>query len=625
MKPRLRELQALRGIALLAVLFFHAGGSIFRNGYLGVDIFFVISGYVIAPQIREIFNSANLRSKLLEFYQRRIYRLFPALYVVIIAFTPLLLFLGDVRDLAVFWNQSITSLSFTGNVFPIFSKNGYHEQTVNPYLHTWSLGVEFQIYLILPLLIFVLIKKMTFNRILYSACLLSFVSYLLLEYLFALSKNQLLGNMAFYLPVTRFWEFGLGALLSGLALSQGKLKSFLAQMRNFMFVPLGVILFVSSFGINEYASLMVVLCISGLVLITISETKTHGRAINTLAWLGDRSYSLYLVHLPLIYLAKYSPILTNIATSEIRSAISVLFTIVIGFIIYESIENQFRKKFIGYTSHSYYIKDFLITISVVILTFATFLIANKSIYPINPLESFNTRRNTEWDINCALESRNQPCIYNKGNGKSILLIGDSHAAMFGKTLVDISLDKNLTVYVWAAPACQYFTSQVARKNSNDNDSCLELNQIRESWVTENKPDYVIFSLIDSKLNFEKYYSSSESFMSAIIRSMESLSGYTNRKAFILPTPKLPDFSLLQYLIQGQKFLLSKDYFQENAMWRQELASSDFYVIETVNELCPQFVCKPVVDGVKIWEDTTHISNYGSNLIEGQLKDFLKNG
>jgi hypothetical protein len=155
--------------------------------------------------------------------------------------------------------------------------------------------------------------------------------------------------------------------------------------------------------------------------------------------------------------------------------------------------------------------------------------------------------------------------------------------------------------------------------------CLRNNQTRKAWLEANKPDLIIFSLIDSQLNAEKYFGSSGAFRASIIESMKGVSIFTKSEAFILPTPKLPDFSILQYLVNSRVFPLSGDYFRENLLWQKELGLSEFKLIDAQNELCPNSVCRPIIEGGRIWDDTTHITFKGSNLLRNEFWEFIHHG
>ena len=176
------DIQVLRGVALIAVVAFHAFEKVFPNGYLGVDVFFLISGFVITPQIIEIFNSDSGRAERLKsFYIRRFYRLIPALGAMV-AFSSLLLgLLGSPEDHERFARQGIATLLFGGNFGAYLYSQDYFSPNPNPLVHTWSLGVEQQFYVFLPLLLgLLLFRKIKTNVYLFSIFILNLLVVLIL-------------------------------------------------------------------------------------------------------------------------------------------------------------------------------------------------------------------------------------------------------------------------------------------------------------------------------------------------------------------------------------------------------------------------------------------------------------
>ena len=178
-----RDIQVLRGLAVLAVVLFHAKESYFPLGYLGVDVFFVISGFVVTPLILRIFTEqamgARRFSNLRDFYKRRFYRLAPALAVTLAISAISVFLLGPIADHQRFARQGIATLLLAGNLGASKYSGDYFSP--NPLVHTWSLSVEEQIYIFLPLILMLIftirsLKKIT-AVVLVFITVLSFISF----------------------------------------------------------------------------------------------------------------------------------------------------------------------------------------------------------------------------------------------------------------------------------------------------------------------------------------------------------------------------------------------------------------------------------------------------------------
>jgi peptidoglycan/LPS O-acetylase OafA/YrhL len=204
-----RDIQNLRGVAVLAVVLFHATESYFPLGYLGVDVFFVISGFVVTPLILRIFtdqSNGGRLSNLRYFYKRRFYRLAPALAVTLAISAISVFLLGPTSDHQRFARQGITTLLLVGNVGAYKYSGDYFSPNPNPLVHTWSLSVEEQIYILLPLILILILHnrrnyKRVFTFTLVFIALLSFISFLFpsfLQPLYSLAGKEFASEFSFY-------------------------------------------------------------------------------------------------------------------------------------------------------------------------------------------------------------------------------------------------------------------------------------------------------------------------------------------------------------------------------------------------------------------------------------------
>jgi peptidoglycan/LPS O-acetylase OafA/YrhL len=171
----INEIDGLRAIAIISVLLFHVGFKFVAGGYLGVDIFYVISGFLITNVINNQLELDKFSFKM--FYKSRVTRLFPALFAMLIAIFPWPFLLYTSSDIKDYFDSSIAVLLYVSN-FYFYAKSGYfaREATLLPLLHTWSLSVEEQFYLVHPFLLFI-IKSKKINKL--SICLMIFITSLI--------------------------------------------------------------------------------------------------------------------------------------------------------------------------------------------------------------------------------------------------------------------------------------------------------------------------------------------------------------------------------------------------------------------------------------------------------------
>ncbi len=222
------EIDGLRAIAVLSVILFHAqiviaGRDWFEGGFIGVDIFFVISGYLITRIIlSELFEKGSF--SFLEFYNRRARRILPMLFTVMLVSFPFAwqwLLPSDFIE----YSKSILSAVFFGSNFFFYNaatEYGADSSLLKPFLHTWSLGIEEQFYIVFPILLIV------FHKFLKNHLLTLFLAMLLLSLQFSSVMGERNVELNFYLPFSRFWELLVGSVLAYLELRHGRIKNELA-------------------------------------------------------------------------------------------------------------------------------------------------------------------------------------------------------------------------------------------------------------------------------------------------------------------------------------------------------------------------------------------------------------
>jgi peptidoglycan/LPS O-acetylase OafA/YrhL len=298
--PYRKEIDGLRAIAVLSIVLFHAGFKAFEGGYVGVDIFFVISGFLITSIIVQDHRQGTF--SFAAFYERRARRLLPALFFVLLVsmgFAWAWLLPGELTE----FSKSLLSVLFFGSNFFFWHDSGYFATSaeLRPLLHTWSLAVEEQFYFVFPAVL-LLVSRLT--RSITAAILLALG---LLSFGFSLWASVYKPQFAFFLLPARIWEFVVGALAALTVLSQGyeriKQQRFLAEVASIfglICIVYAIFAFKKTYVYPGYWAAIPVLGSALLLIFATEQTLTKKLlGLPPLVLCGLISYSAYLWHQPL--------------------------------------------------------------------------------------------------------------------------------------------------------------------------------------------------------------------------------------------------------------------------------------------------------------------------------------
>jgi len=300
------EIDGLRAVAVVPVVLFHAGFNLFSGGYVGVDVFFVISGYLITTIIRE--EIAQGKFTLKNFYLRRIRRIIPLLY-----FVTLLTVIGSwvmltPSDFDSFTKSVLGVTTFSSNIV-FWLQSGYFDTAteLKPLLHTWSLAVEEQFYVFFPLLLLFLSK--------YRIAVLWVVVIAILLTSLVVAENLSFSHpeFAFYQLVTRAWELMLGAVAAVVAMENWWTKN---KPANEAISMIGILMVIYAIGFYEeqtpFPGFYAVIPTLGTSLIILSTRETtlvsKFLSLKTVTLIGLLSYSIYLWHQPILAFARYNTV-----------------------------------------------------------------------------------------------------------------------------------------------------------------------------------------------------------------------------------------------------------------------------------------------------------------------------
>ena len=327
------EIDGLRALAVVPVILFHAGVETFRGGFVGVDVFFVISGYLITTIIFD--EIATEQFSLVSFYERRVRRLFPALYVVSASTTAASLFLLYPAQLKSFARSLISAPLFFAN-FHFWSERGYFGEAseLKPLLHLWSLAVEEQFYIVFPLLLLLISRsKKSSYSLLFAGFLLSLTSsYYVTEIHF---------ETAFFFPVTRAWELLVGSL-AAILMREGLYLRWTLASEAVSIIGLSLILFsyLEFDHTTAFPGVNATIPVCGTFLFILAGASSrwarHALSLKPIVFVGLLSYSLYLWHQPIFSLSRH----LGLFESNILLLLSLIGAL--SFFTFKFVETPFR-------------------------------------------------------------------------------------------------------------------------------------------------------------------------------------------------------------------------------------------------------------------------------------------
>jgi peptidoglycan/LPS O-acetylase OafA/YrhL len=629
------DVQVLRGFALLSVVCFHAFEAIFPNGYLGVDVFFLISGFVITPQIIEIYAAQSGRAgRLKSFYIRRLYRLIPALGAIVGFSSVLMLLLGSPEDHERFARQGISTLLFGGNFGAYLYSQDYFSPNPNPLVHTWSLAVEQQFYIFLPLILgLLLFKKIRANVYMFSIfilisipSLISFLNPTLLEPLYSRIGINLASQFSFYSTFDRVWQFALGSI-AYLALRTKRSNNLLTGKNIGICVVLMVFaLLFTQVSLDQKIGSVVISILTLVALVFRSFDFLPGLVKPKIEWIGNRSYSMYLIHMPLLYLARYSdtPVFGTGTNRVFATFGAIALTFVFGAIFFAKVESRFRKSWTNALGAK---RSVLRVVFISLLPLGCFLllidVGSRSNYW--GLENDLGAPIAAWELDAGcghFGESTAPCLISNDKQRgTMLLIGDSHATHLYPPLVDAAHRHSLNAAIWTKAGCRVQFEESLKKILVD--GCIEQNLEMLSWVKASKPEVVIVS----------QYVLAESSQIDMRNALALLKSITPNVLLIENTPVFPDESRFMVRLP----LLFPHYDPPKIFPKSEMLVEDKFASDDLGEwarenqidtidlsplFCNDNLCTRFSDAGWLYSDEDHLSLEGAKLAAPQFDDYL---
>lgn len=609
-KQAINRIQVLRGISVLLVLLFHLNPNTFWYGYLGVDIFFGISGYLLIPRLLDIFGQKHKTRKFLVFFQKRLQRLLPAFYVLLSIFLPTIFLLGYPAQHEKILKLSASGLVGLGNFGAYLYSGDYFEQTINPMLHIWSLSAEEQCYFLTPIIFMMIMffRKKTFTEQLpYICCLmllgLQTITILLpnLYEAFGILNGKV---FSYYSPIPRLIEFCIGGVASTIQYR----KNLKLNILIFACILALVHLQISPTNIG----LLVCFAVSNIFIRDVKiNNKLHLNYFSIfLKWIGDRSYSIYLYHLPILYISQIY------FSGFFYYLVGFIVTLLLGNISYKKVES--RIGMYGDHSKKTYSAIFfafnIITISVclVVVEKNYFGIIEK-VSNVNYDGTGREYKNSFMNLRCKSLS---PCEFHnskKGEDKyiDIILVGDSRAEMYSRIIYQISKTNRSNLAIWTSPGCRLFFDGFAREDQFG--ECLSRNKSLLNYLEKNKPAKIVISQAvykDSNLKNMKKALSTLSGISSDIILIQEIPTYRDVETFLVAKPilypKPPDL----------KFVSEKDLDNSHRSAQKNFynyaKTLDIVLINPWPIFCEKRLCARYENNSWLYSDTGHLSSEGAN-------------
>lgn len=659
------HLDGLRAVAVYFVLLFHAGSERFLGGYIGVDVFFVLSGFLVTQLLlRDIESSGSIRFG--RFYSRRFRRLLPAAFVVLIVTAAIYTAIASPSEVLDAVGSFKAAFLYSTNWYFFQQATAYFGADIatNPVLHFWSLAVEEQFYLLWPLMLagaFVLTRRMDRARQMRSIAIVVALG-AVASAAFALSLRTSNPNRAYYGTDARAYQLFAGALIALVPAFVVSAQRFRRSMRIATFASMVALLVMASDWVDlDAIQRGIVVTISTVVLIVALEAADGGlvkRALSTrsMTYLGRISYGTYLWHWPVILVATTAFHPSTIAT------IGIAFLVATGLasFSFDLMEHPVRSS-TRLDRHRRLVIVLGLAVSVVsaLVLVPTILEPDSGATVAAPSRTSGVApvpAGLDWRAvkgggggapYCAARPIDN-CVVVRGNGATVAIIGDSHAAMLRFPMIRIAERENWTLAIFYKSACPWQDGLYRATSSASGTGCLARQaDLRDRIIPELDPDIVV--LVNAPLDHEGKHGlhlrgptgpleiGSRAAERAIDTTTdEAVARYRKDGrdvVLIEPIPQAPQgydplacLSKARYLDECRFVASAKP--SPVARHYRELAHTKERVFDLdINELiCPYLpICDPLVDGRIVWYDVSHISlSFARTLVDPMQAFFAAN-
>jgi len=622
------EIDGLRAIAVGAVILYHAQITIldhqpFKGGFIGVDIFFVISGYLITSIIlKELVTTGSFSFK--HFYERRIRRILPALLFVMLVSLPFAWMYLLPSSFVDFSKSILYSLGFSSNFYFHYSGQQYGAESglFKPFLHTWSLSVEEQFYILFPLVLLVTFKYLR-KYLIHILVLGFFISLGLAEW-----TSRHYSSTSFYFIHTRAWELLIGSILAYFEITKGhrsknKILNLILPSTGLLLIGHSILFFNDEMFHPSFYTLSPVIGVS-LIIWFSSENELTTKILSTKLFVGIGliSYSLYLWHYPIFAFAR-----TNEFFDSTFLYITILFLVILSIFSYFYIEKPFRDR------KNNFRKIFKIIFTSI---FTLILITTFIIYKNGKVDKRNTFIESQissplYSDKCKFNSTNLKLLNERINqckksyDKFILILGDSHSIDLYNSISKISNQNEFiigfnkggcTALSIKLKNCHYYNALDLINENKDNIKVI-LFTLRGNHFFEDIKQLPIGNQIYDVINYIKEIKKTTENIIFIGPHLE-------------PNIKLDRKNLLDYFYTKKKFKpnINYDIIELDKRLKKLANLNHILYISKIDILNFKFEEDFIVDGNFTFSDYDHWSEYGEIyfgkkiIFKSRIKDIL---
>ncbi len=633
------DIQGLRAIAVALVVLAHAGVPGFAGGFVGVDVFFVLSGYLITGLLlEERLATGSIRYG--QFLARRLRRLLPAMLTMLLAVLLIAVVVLTAYEMRMQSRSLPYAAAWISNFYFAFAERDYFNalQEEDLFLHTWSLGVEEQFYLLWPwlVLVFAGLKTRGSGRAATGRTIVgAFLIILAASLALSLYLTQQLPMLAFYMMPSRVWQFALGAIIYAafnMAPERERPASNHAAVANLAGVAGAGLIIGSGMTLGPeiaYPGWYALLPSIGAALLIAAGCQLHEQGVAAVlrlrpfVWVGDRSYSIYLWHWPALILGNALGVTGTVTGTLVIVALSIL----VADLSYRFVEYPFWK---GRYRELIPRHVVVYAATAIVLCATTFFVLERQVFgaPVDPAiaAALDPRNDSDarvyaGSLGCDRGHHDAdlvPCqLGNPDAPRLAVLIGDSIGAQWSPTLSELLEPPEWQIHVLTKSACGIVDKTWYYDRANgDYVVCTEWREKVLDYVSQMGPEIVFFG------SSTAYDFSAEDWIGGTSRILDVLTPAAGQVVLIAGTPRLSfngpscledPWRFSFRLIDGTRECeeMRTDYQPEEVAGFLQTAAADFanaHLLDPIDLVCPARRCAAAtLDGVAVFRDKSHLT------------------